>query len=217
MNSEQVSDGSSFNRALSGFAARMLRPVARLSLRFMRLDDPWKRIPCTLPVTAFGAGSTRPFTWYFEGEPGVEVASVDEVAAWLTGCSYASDPELFSRADLWQHPRVFETLRRGDCEDHALWAWRKLVELGTEAEFFCGRWRQCPEQPADLHAWVVYREAGRPVVLETVAPTRREMIRPLDEVRHLYTPHFAVDRHFRQYAFRGYLAYLREGNRAGIG
>ncbi len=35
----------------------------------------------------------------------------------------------------------FRGKRRGDCKDHALWAWRKLNELGIAAELVCGQSR----------------------------------------------------------------------------
>src|SRR5690348_3236184 len=46
-------------------------------------------------------------------------------------CEYVRDP--VHERDFWQHPKTFEQLRKGDCEDHALWAWRKLTELGISA------------------------------------------------------------------------------------
>ena len=65
---------------------------------------------------------------------------------------------LFNEIDLWQHPSSFEELRRGDCEDFALWAWRKLAELGIDAEFFVGRILSVEEPDVDRqHAWVVFR------------------------------------------------------------
>ena len=92
-----------------------------------------------VPAGAFGPGSERPFAQYFEGQASVPVASIDDVVAWLQTCEYVSDVELFQKRDFWQHPTVFEQSKRGDCEDFALWAWRKLRELGIDAEFCVGR------------------------------------------------------------------------------
>ena len=63
-----------------------------------------------------------------------------------------------TNAIVWQQPCAFEQSRRGDCEDFALWAWRKLVEMGVDAEFYVGR-VMCGDDPvsARQHAWVVYR------------------------------------------------------------
>src|SRR5205085_1473130 len=91
-----------------------------------------------------------PFAWYFEGQSAVTVGSVDDVCEWLLECEYVHDPELFHEPDFWQHPRTFERLRKGDCEDHALWAWRKLVEprdRGGAAERNDGCVRQRDEWP----------------------------------------------------------------------
>jgi hypothetical protein len=167
-----------------------------------------------LPTQAFGPGSLRHFRWYFEGESLVRADAVDAVCDWLLGCDYESDPELFHERDFWQHPRTFERLRRGDCEDHALWAWRKLVELGLDAELVCGRW-DVTRPDARGHAWVVFRDGGTEFVLETVEDTRAAMVRPLAEVRAHYRPHSAVDARFRTTAFSGYILTLKEQRAAG--
>jgi len=184
--------------------ARMLAPLVERMRPRVRVDDPWERSTATLPVGAFGRGSVRDFRWYFERESQVQVRSIDEVCDWLLGCTYASDRELFNESDFWQHPGTFERLRQGDCEDHALWAWRKLVELGVDAELVAGRWDVTREDPAH-HAWVVFREGGVEFVLESVARTRAAMVRPLAEVRAQYRPHVAVNARFETTAFAGCL------------
>ena len=114
------------------FLARLLAPLLALLRPRVLVDDPWARSPAVLPTRAFGRGSVRDFRWYFERESEVPVRSIDEVCDWLLGCAYVSDRELFNESDFWQHPGTFERLRQGDCEDYALWAWRKLVELGPD-------------------------------------------------------------------------------------
>ena len=118
--------------ATARFARWMIRPVVRWVARSVRQDDPWERLPYTVKARAFGRGSIHPFPWYFEGGSAVEVKSLEDICAWLMECQYVADPDLFNESDFWQHPRTFERLRQGDCEDHALWAWRKLVELGFD-------------------------------------------------------------------------------------
>jgi hypothetical protein len=63
-----------------------------------------------------------------------------------------------------------------------LWGWRKLVELGINAEFYVGR-VICDDQPEvdRQHAWVVYRVDGTEFLFEAAARTRSRMIRPLAE------------------------------------
>jgi hypothetical protein len=184
------------NRALGA----MRRWLGRVGAK----RDPWERVPHHVPTTAFGKGSTRPFPWYFEGESAVRVSSVDDICQWLLECEYADDPGLFNESDFWQHPRTFEQLRRGDCEDYALWTWRKLVELGIDAELVSGIWRR-PGDERTGHVWVRFRQHDGDYIFETVSRGRERMIRPLDEVRSEYIPHAGVDREFRRYAYFGFL------------
>jgi hypothetical protein len=175
-------------------------PLLRLILRIMGPGDPWERFPRRVPLRAFGLGAIRPFPWYFEGESLVAVTSVDEICAWLLGCEYVRDQELFHEPDFWQHPRTFERLRCGDCEDHALWAWRKLVELGLDAELVSGQWAQTCDGSGG-HVWIRFRESGQEYILEAVSRTRERMVRPFEEARVDYVPHTGVDREFRSYAY----------------
>jgi hypothetical protein len=191
------------------FLARLLAPLVGLVTPRTLVEDPWERSAAALPARAFGRGSVRDFRWYFERESGVQLQSIDEICEWLLGCTYVSDRELFNESDFWQHPGTFERLRQGDCEDHALWAWRKLVELGVDAELVSGRWDVTRDDAAD-HAWVVYREGDAEYVLESVARTRSAMVRPLHEVRRQYRPHVAVNARFETTAFAGYLITARE-------
>ena len=185
-------------------SAALRRPLLRLLDRTVSPGDPWRRFPCDVPLARFGMGARRDFPWYFEGESAVRADSVEAIAAWLLGCAYARDRELFGEADVWQHPRAFEQRRRGDCEDFALWAWRKLVELGYEAELVAGY--GLPEAPAPGgHAWVLYHDRGTPYLLDAVVREPWQMVRPLADVRHRYVPEVAVDARFRRYVYGGYL------------
>lgn len=84
----------------------------------------------------------------------------------------------FHEADFWQHPRTFEHLRKGDCEDHALWAWRKLVEMGYRADLYVGEWP--PDDDSDgHHAWVVFERDDQRFVLEAIHKSLDVMVRPL--------------------------------------
>jgi hypothetical protein len=157
-----------------------------------------------VPERAFGPGSRQPFAAYFEGGSEVQVRSIEDIVAFLQTCEYVSDSELFHEPDFWQHPSAFEKLRRGDCEDFALWAWRKLAELGIDAEFCVGR-VICDDQPEidRQHAWVVYRVNGTEFLFEPAARTRSRMIRPLAAAMPAYVPHFAVNHRFETSAFAG--------------
>ena len=187
-----------------GGFSQLISPLLRLAGRLAGRDSAWEPVPMPVPAGAFGPGSERPFTAYFDGESSVGVASIDEIVAWLQTCEYVSDVELFQKRDVWQHPRVFETMRRGDCEDFALWAWRKLGELGIDADFCVGRVVSREHPDVDhQHAWVVYRIDGTTFLFEPAARTPSYMIRPLAEAMDDYVPHFAVNHRFETNAFVG--------------
>jgi hypothetical protein len=181
-----------------------LRPVLRRLARWSKGDDPWERFPYRVPLYRFGRGSYRPFKWYFEGESQVAVKSLDEICIWLLDCEYEHDEVLFNESDFWQHPRTFEYLRKGDCEDHAIWAWRKLVELGFEAELVSGDWQPPGDTPGG-HVWVRFRHNGEEFILEAVGTSRERMLRPFSQAKPEYTPHFGVDQTFQHYAYFGFL------------
>jgi transglutaminase superfamily protein len=197
-----------------GFLRRGLRwlwrPVHRLLIVHTSVSDPWEPASSFLiGPDRFGAGSRKPFSWYFEGKSSVDVTDVPSICDWLTGCQYMHDTDLFREPDFWQHPLTFEQLRKGDCEDHALWAWRKMVELGIPAQFYVGRWR--PEGgSAGFHAWIVFETDGTTFVLEPVIKDAKRIVRPLSDVRADYLPLYSVDASFKMCARAGLLAYWRE-------
>ena len=189
----------------------MLRPLLRRLIRHVPADDSWE--PHTsrfIKPHIFGPGSLRMFSWYLEGDSAVEVRSIEDVCRWLAECQYLSDPDLFNERDFWQHPRTFEHLRKGDCEDHALWAWRKLIELGHPAEFLVGQWFTGGGEAHDQHAWVVFDRNGERFLFEAVNKDQECMIRALSDARTEYSPHFSVDHAFTMRSYAGYLMYLKE-------
>jgi hypothetical protein len=137
------------------------RAYASVISKVSGAESPWERVPMDVPVTAFGPGSAAPFARYFEDESRVQVASVDDIVAWLARCEYMSDADQFHERDVWQQPSSFERRQRGDCEDFALWAWRKLAEIGVDAEFFVGRVTGGGDPAVQRqHAWIVFRVDG---------------------------------------------------------
>jgi len=179
----------------------------RAAARLVGRESPWDAITIRVPPGAFGPGSRRPFADYFTGKSSVCVHSLDDIVEWLQGCEYAADSELFHERDVWQHPGAFERGRRGDCEDFALWAWRKLAEIGVDAEFCVGRLIAASDRPEinRQHAWVVYRLDNIEFLFEPAARIRSSMIRPLADVVGDYVPHFAVNHRFDTRAFAGCL------------
>ena len=156
----------------------------------------------------FGDGARHGFEWVFEGPTEVHITSIDDVLDWLQGCRYESDTSLFQESDFWQHPRTFEQLRRGDCEDFALWAWRKLVELGFDANLVIGR---CvpPRTANSRHAWIQFNDGETEFLFEPVLRDRSRALRPLGNVRAEYIPELGVAPNGRRFFFAGYAYFLQ--------
>lgn len=156
-----------------------------------------------VPFRRFGNGSQNDFRWYFERESQIQPGTIDEICRWLKQCRYVSDEEQFNARDHWLHPVEFETTRQGDCEDHALWAWRKLVELGIPAEFVVGQAKWTDDHPLESHAWVTYTQDGRAYLLEATGKT--EMIYPLETTASRYHPWYSIDQDFQTYQHNRYV------------
>lgn len=101
-------------------------------------------------------------TAYLLSPSTVACESLDDVRAFLSRCRYVSDEEQFGLPDFWMTPAEFESSRRGDCEDFALWSWVKLLTLGYDARFVCGR----AGRYGAAHAWVTYKVQNRVYLLE---------------------------------------------------
>jgi len=191
-------------RPLGGSLRQILAPFVRLAARLVGRESAWERVMMPVPASVFGPGSHQPFAAYFQGESYVRVGSIEDIVAWLQTCEYVTDLELFHERDVWQHPGIFEKLKRGDCEDFALWAWRKLAEIGIDAELCVGRVIDDDRPEIDRqHAWVVYRVNGAAFLFEPAARTPARVIRPLADAMSEYVPHFAVNHRFETNAFLG--------------
>lgn len=164
--------------------------------------SPWVRVPMAPPLPAFGPGADRDFITYLTGDSQVSARTPPEIARWLIGCRYADDQTLLGEHDLWQHPRTFEVLRCGDCEDFSLWAWRKLVDASMDADFVVGL-RLVPEGRTGRHAWVLYRDSGIEFLFDPVERTLDRMIRPRMDAAHEYEPQVGVDARGVRFAFAG--------------
>lgn len=191
---------------------RFMRSVNRLAAHLHQGDDPWACVAHAGSMELFGLGSKRPFGWYFEGESRVAAPSLAHVCEFLLGCEYMPDAELFREAEYWQHPLTFEQIRKGDCEDHALWAWRKLRELGYPAHMIMGECDVFEPSPSG-HAWVTFQSAGGFYLLETAGKQPDTMVQPLEAVRHAYRPYFSVDHAGMTYIYGGWLRFMREHKR----
>ena len=161
----------------------------------------WHQLQIVVPYRKFGLGSVRPFSWYFEGESSVKLKKYSEVFKWLTKCKYKKDAALFGRPDVWQHPLDFEKLQKGDCDDHALWAWRKLIELDIEARFVCGSWKE--RDKLIPHAWVIFKKPEKKSwhIIECTAKNSKQMFLTEKEAENKYFPELSVDKDYKTYRF----------------
>lgn len=189
---------------MPGLLARLRRGTSdflRLTRFFQSQADPWERLAIRVAAPAFGLASKRQFLDYLDGPSRVSIASLEDLCDWLRECEALDDQTLFFQADFWQHPVTFEHLRKGDCEDHALWAWRQLHRLGFPALFMAGLWEDT------AHAWVTFQDGDVPVLLESTAKTG-PLLHPLPSVRDRYCPALAVDVNGGTYVYQGYPRFL---------
>ncbi|MGB8064598.1 MAG: transglutaminase domain-containing protein [Candidatus Sulfotelmatobacter sp.] len=109
-----------------------------------------------------GPHPTFPMGRYISQPLTIKCSTIGEIRAFLMGCKYVSDKELFGRDDYWQPPEDFEKRKKGDCEDFALWTWRQLLNLGYDARFVGGS----AGRYGTGHAWVEYFQDGKCFLLE---------------------------------------------------
>ncbi len=146
----------------------------------------------------------------------VRVESVEEICRWLSKCRYARDKTVFNENDFWQHPVTFETTRTGDCEDHALWAWRKLVELGHNAEFVRGCYFDGRDLHRTAHAAVIFTQNGKRYFMDAVAKkSRAQMVMPISCAHALFCPEYSVDSFFKTHRYAGATLILQRRLRDG--
>ena len=183
----ELYDGSSISIGDVPPGVRVIRST--LSRCYLTSGDRGARSPVPIEPRFFARGSRHPFGWYFDGELSIEVEGLDDVSRFLHGCRFQND----HAGDQWRHPVEMERFRFGDCEDHALWAWRRLVELGFDAELVVGR-------RTGWHAWVHVTLDGERHLFETTLKSE-PMLWPLAEKLGEYEPHYGVDGTMQTYLY----------------
>lgn len=183
----------------------ILSPIFKLIIKKIEITDPWERSERKVPKEFFGSGNIHDWEWYFEGESKVNVNSVKQICHWLCKCEYVLDKDLFQEEDFWQHPITFETIRKGDCEDQALWAWRKLTEIGIYAELVCGKTVNEGVFRERGHAWVIFHQDEKVFILEATATKMNHMILPFEEAKDRYCPCVSVSGSFKTYMHDGFM------------
>lgn len=119
-------------------------------------------------------------------------ATWESVRDFLTGCLYSKDDAEHRRRDVWLHPEDFERNLKGDCEDHALWAWVQLARLKWDVRFTVGIWDGIG------HAWVTVFRREKVLVLEATEK-RADRVLFAPTAKALYEPVWSVDPGLRFY------------------
>jgi hypothetical protein len=173
--------------------------IARLIGRHL---DPWERQPSKVPARYFGLKDGQSLKVYFEPASAVPVSNLDDLCTFLLSCQYVPVGKGLGQQDRWMRPHDVEWCRAGDCKAFALWAWRRLVELGHDAELVCGEWSPRSDS-LGLHAFVLFHDGQRTYVLETTARSKDAMVQPWELVRAEYIPAYAVDKSLGTYFYNG--------------
>ncbi len=104
-------------------------------------------------------GNTHPWNRYFNKPLTTKPETLAQIQSFLQKCKYLSDQKTRSRSDFWEPPDVFEKRKTGDCEDHAIWAWRHLHDMGYKTRLVLGTYNS-------WHAWVHIFINGRAYLME---------------------------------------------------
>ena len=123
------------------------------------------------------------FSWerFFRKPLTTNPSNLSEIESFLHTCTYLSDMETRGCQDYWEPPDIFEERKTGDCEDHAIWAWRHLHQMGYKTRLVLGNYKSG-------HAWVQIYVNGRVYLLEAT-----QKITMLNSTKR-YTAYWSVQR-----------------------
>lgn len=161
--------------------------IAPSRLQAMVRDDPRVRAY----DLRMGRGLARSFETYQKAKL-APLRGWREIAAFLLTCLYTKDDAVHERRDVWLHPEDFEKARRGDCEDHALWAWVQLGRIGWDVRFTVGMHR------GGGHAWLTTFRGAQVRLVEATAKQPDGLLLEPQEAG-AYEPVWSVDAQFRFY------------------
>jgi hypothetical protein len=130
---------------------------------------------------------TFPMGRYVSQPLGVKCSSIAEIRDFLSNCKYVSDKEQFGREDYWMPPEEFEKVKKGDCDDFALWTWRQFLGMGYNARYVVGR----TGRYGGGHAWVTLEKDGRHFIVDPLSQAVGERLPRLSFAR--YSPSGSVE------------------------
>lgn len=117
----------------------------------------------------------------------VRCSDLEDIRKFIIGCKYVTDQEQFGKNDYWLPPEQFEVLKKGDCEDFALWVWRQLMAIGYKTRIVFGRSGRYGEG----HSWVMFQKDGKHYLLEPLECWFGKKFPRLSTVR--YRPEFSIE------------------------
>jgi hypothetical protein len=130
---------------------------------------------------------TYPMGRYISKSLSNQCSSIKEIRKFLQGCKYVSDEKQFNKKEYWMPPDEFEKVKKGDCDEFALWTWRQFIGLGYKARFVIGRAGRFGEG----HAWVTIEKDGKNFIVEPQAWTYGEKLPRLSVI--YYEPKGSVE------------------------
>lgn len=116
-----------------------------------------------------------------------QCSTVKEIREFLRNCKYVSDKEQFNKEEFWLPPDEFEKLKKGDCDEFALWTWRQFIGMGYKTRFVIGRTRKL----GNGHAWVTVEKDGKNYIVESQAWRYGERMSRLSFIH--YKPSVSVE------------------------
>jgi len=137
-----------------------------------------KRLRLFHPTFPIGRYLSQPLSQPFN--------DIEELREFLTTCRYVADEEQFGKKEYWLPPEEFEKLKKGDCEDFALYTWRQLIEMGITSRFVAGE----SGRYGSGHAWVTMEKDGKFFLVEPIACVFKKLPR-LSMLR--YYPDISVE------------------------
>ena len=153
-----------------------------------------------------GPRATFPIGRYISQPLSIHCQTIGELRSFLLTCKYVSDQELFGKREYWQPPDEFEKIRKGDCEDFALWTWRQLLSMGYQARFVGGS----AGRYGAGHAWVEVFKGDKWFLLEPLFCRAGYAMPRLSTLR--YEPRYSVSwdgKTLRYFAHKKPIASLR--------
>jgi hypothetical protein len=143
-------------RVLAGLAVMaMAQPIPAFALQ-----------TAAVPVQATPFDAKLQSADFFRNlSPAAAAASPESLFAIARSFRYRAETR-----DRWQTAEETERLRSGDCEDKAVWLYKKLIQSGRmDARLVVGR---KSGRDRGLHVWVTLGEGDRTLLLDPAAQNR---------------------------------------------